>query len=563
MAVHALLLFFSAVRNSATFDEPAHLAAGVEYWKHRDFKIYDLSPPLLRLWAGIPSVLAGANAPPTAQADRSPPLERHWRYADSFVAANLPRFASLLVLTRLWMIPISCLAGWMTYRWAGRLYGRRSALAAAAIYCLNPSALAHGALVTTDAGTAAAMLASCWLWWRFCRSPSWTRWALVCLAVLAAHLCKYTAVLLWPMLLAMALPFVEWRLARRRWLLPVAWVTLALATLVLLNASYGFSQTGRSIGDYRFNSVVFNHVQRVLPPGLPVPLPRLYVDGFDSQKADTDVGYQGFLFGEVYRGAKWYFFPAALLCKLPIAMLLLLAAAVASKLAPRGAAPPARGAGEWSLFLALLVFAVGVLLLGDLNIGTRYLLPALPLTAILISRIWAVRPPAAAKTRLLLPYLRDALLVLLAAESFWVCPRFLTFVNFAVGGPSNGWRLLSDSDFDWGQGLIDLRAWTTEQKNPKIALIYFGFVDPAAYGIHFEPFLHSQAAQYVAVSSYFLDGLRNRIWISPTERRWMGLRYNRALQSKPPVAVVGHTIFIYSREDIDAAAGEILLPPGP
>ena len=565
LAAHVLLLIYSAARNSATFDEPAHLAAGAAYWKHHDFTIYDLSPPLLRLWCGMPAVLAGANAPATDDVDHQPILERHWRYADAFVAANLSRFESLLFYGRLGTIALSCLAGWMTYRWAGRLYGPRSAFAACAMYCLNPSILAHGCLVTTDVGTAAAMLAACWMWWRFCRSPSWPRWTLACLAVLAAHLCKFTAILLWPMLLAMTLPFIHWRISRKWWLLPGAWILLAAGVLVLLNAVYGFRGTGRPIGSFQFDSDFMQRVQGSISAGVPTPLPHLYVEGFDAQKADTQGGYQGFLFGEIYRGAKWYFFPAALLCKLPIAMLLLLAAAVASKLAPRGAAPPARGAGERSLFFGLVVFAAGVIWLGDLNIGTRYLLPAFPLTIILISRIWSVTRAPLAKTRAVLPYLRDALLVMLAIETLWVCPRFLTFVNFAVGGPSNGWRLLSDSDFDWGQGLVELRSWLDEQKNPPIALIYFGFVNPTAYGIHFEPFTHSQNAKYVAVSSYFLDGLRNRIWINTTERRWMGLPYYRDLQTKTPVAVVGHTIFIYSREDIDAAATEIRIapPPGP
>ena len=217
-----MLLVYSAARNSATFDEPAHLAAGVAYWKHHDFSIYDLSPPLLRLWAAIPAVLTRVNSPPThaAYLDHEPILNRHWLYAEAFVTANPYRFAVLLFLARVWMIPISCLAGWMTYRWAGRLYGPRSATAACAMYCLNPSILANGALVTTDVGTTAAILAACWLWWRFCRSPSWTRWTLACLAVLAAHLCKFTALLLWPMLLAMTLPFIQWRLSRLRWLLP-------------------------------------------------------------------------------------------------------------------------------------------------------------------------------------------------------------------------------------------------------------------------------------------------------------------------------------------------------
>jgi hypothetical protein len=304
-------------------------------------------------------------------------------------------------------------------------------------------------------------------------------------------------------------------------------------------------------------------VQQSLPAGTPLPLPGLLVEGFDAQKSDTDVGYQGFLFGEIYRGAKWYFFPGAMLCKLPIAMLLLLAAAAASKLAPRGTAPPARGAGERSLFLALAVFAAGVILLGDVNIGTRYLLPAFPLVFILVSRIWSVDRAATAKTRSLLPYLRDALLVLLAVETLWVSPRFLTFVNFAVGGPSNGWRLLSDSDYDWGQGLIDLRNWMNEEQVPSVALAYFGFVDPRAYGIRFTPFIDPGDARYVAVSSYFLDGLTNRIEIDPARREWIGLPFYRELQTKTPIAVVGHTIFIYSLPDVESAAKESEMPASP
>jgi hypothetical protein len=559
-------LAYSAAGNSATFDEPAHLAAGVEYWKHHDFSIYSLSPPLLRLWAGIPAILAGAHAPPTDPVDRQLILDRHWLYADAFVAANFSRFALLLLLSRLWMIPISCFAGWITYRWTRRLFGWRSAIAACAMYCLNPTVLAHGALVTTDVGTAAAMLASCWLWWRFCRSPSAWRWILVCAPLLAAHLCKFSAVLLWPMMLAMSLPFVPWRRRGRRWLLPAAWVALGLTTLLLLNAVYGFRGTACPLASFSFDSDFMQHLRQKLPANFPSPIPRSILLGIDAQKFDTQDGYEAFLFGEIYQGSRWYYFPAALVCKLPVAMLLLLAAAVASKFGSRGRAPPARRAGEWSIFFALAFFFLGVIVIGDLNIGTRYLLPAFPLAFILISRIWSVDRPTGAKARSFFPYLRDALLALLALETLWVCPRFLTFVNFAVGGPSNGWRLLSNSDFDWGQGLIDLRHWMQQHRVPRVTLIYFGFVDPAAYGIQYTPILLRSDADYVAVSSFFLDGLQGRIvtrWdpaANVNDRTWMTLRYAKALQAKTPVAVVGHTIFIYSLADVESAA---MLSSGP
>ena len=59
--VHALLLTCAARTNSVTFDEFAHLPAGVAYWRHADFSIFDLSPPLLRLVAAAPPTLAGSS----------------------------------------------------------------------------------------------------------------------------------------------------------------------------------------------------------------------------------------------------------------------------------------------------------------------------------------------------------------------------------------------------------------------------------------------------------------------------------------------------------------------
>lgn len=564
IAGHALLLAYSAGANSATFDEPAHLAAGVEYWKRGDWSIYSLSPPLLRLWAGLPAVLAKASAPPTTRESLQPIVGRHWSYADDFVSANFSRFAFLLLLARLGMIPISCFAAWVIFRWAGELYGPVSGAAACAMYCLNPSILANGALVTTDIGTTAAMAATAWLWWRFCRRPSWRGWALVVVAALAAHLCKFTAALLWPVMLAMVIPFALAAAGRARWRLPGAWIGAAAAVLLLLNVLYGFHGSGQTFGSFDFSSNFMRHLQQMLPARFPSPLPRIILLGFDAQKLDTEGGYPAFLFGEIYIGSRWYYYPQALLCKLPVAMLLLAAAALASAPTRRRAVADS-ATGEWSALLGGAVFVLGVLCLGDLNIGTRYLLPAFPFAFVLISRLWSMDRSPTKRSRSLLPYLRNGLLAMLTVETLLVCPRFLTFVNFVVGGPANGWRLLSDSDFDWGQGLIDLRNWMRVHHTDNVALAYFGYVDPAVYGIQFKPIIHPGDDQVVAVSSYFLDGLQNRMVTGAHQRAIVGLPYYKALQEKPPIATAGHTIFIYSREEIESAAEESAIrgPGGP
>jgi hypothetical protein len=558
LAAHALLLGWSAAANSATFDEPAHLAAGAACWRHGDFSIYSLSPPLLHLWAALPAVLARAAVPPTTQADQHWIPERHWYYADQFVYANFARFGFLLRLARWGMIPLSCLAGWIAYRWAATLYGPLSGVAAVALYCFNPEVLAHGSLATTDVGTAAAIFASCWLWWRFCRNPSARMWLLTLLAVTAAHLCKFTALLLWPMLLAMALPLAAPSPRRRKLLL--AWLGLGAATLLLLNALYGFAGTGQRLGVYTFTSDLMLRVQRRMPAHLPVLLPRLWVAGFDAQKTDTQGGYQGFLFGQTYSGNRWYYYPAALLCKLPVSVLALFGVAVISLLAGRGRLWSGDHRDERSMLWGGIIYAAGVFFLSDLNIGVRYLLPAFPFAAILISRLWnrQIYMPGP-----LLRWGRNGLLAIAVLEALWVCPRFLSFINFAAGGPASGWRLLTDSDFDWGQGLIDLRKWMTDNSVPSVTLAYFGLVDPAVYGVHCTPITRPDDESYVAVSSYYLNGLTNRMVIGPNRRAYIQLKYYQTLQTKKPVAVVGNTIFIYPRQVIELAAAQASLQSRP
>jgi 4-amino-4-deoxy-L-arabinose transferase-like glycosyltransferase len=502
---------------------------------------------LLRLWGAIPAVLAGASSPPTNSFQNLPIVSRHSPYADWFISANFLRFASLLFLSRLGMIPISCFVGWITFLWARDLYGLRSGIVACSMYCFNPGALANGSLVTTDVGTAAAIVASCWLWWKFCRSPSWRGWLLALAAVLAAHLCKFTAALVWPMLLAMTLPFGPWR---RRGFLPAAWLGLGIATLFLINAVYGFRGTAKPFGSLPFMSDYMIHIQKSVPSWLPSPLPERYIVGFDAQKFDSGLGYEGFLFGEIYRGARWYFFPIAILCKTPVGLLLLIPLAIFSVI-PRRPQPV-----EESILLAIGVFAAGVIVLGDLNIGTRYLLPMFPLAFVLISRIWSVDLKAVSKGRSLLPNLATGLLLVSIFETLWVCPRFLTFMNSAVGGTSNGWRVLNNADFDWGQGLTDLRHWMQENDVPTVQFAYFGFVDPKVYGVQSTPFIDKSDAQFFAISSYFLDGLQHRILVDKFKRRWIELNFYRQLQQKKPIAVVGNTIFIYSRVEVESAVNE-------
>ena len=69
------------------------------------------------------------------------------------------------------------------------------------------------------------------------------------------------------------------------------------------------------------------------------------------------------------------------------------------------------------------------------------------------------------------------------AGTLRVHPHHLAYFNEIAGGPANGWRLLVDSNLDWGQDLKRLARWMRTNDVPRLKLSYFGSADPAYYGI--------------------------------------------------------------------------------
>ncbi len=71
--------------------------------------------------------------------------------------------------------------------------------------------------------------------------------------------------------------------------------------------------------------------------------------------------------------------------------------------------------------------------------------------------------------------------------SLWVHPHYLIYFNPVAGGPANGYRLLTDSNVDWGQDLLRLKSWMVEHDVESVKLGWFGTADPDYYDITHEP----------------------------------------------------------------------------
>jgi hypothetical protein len=567
LLAHAGLLAWSAVRASVTYDEFAHLPAGVAYWKYREFSIHNLSPPLLRMLGAWPAVLDGAVAPPASSYRKYDERERHWLYADAFMRDNAGRYHRYFVLGRLAMIPWSCLGAVLVFRWSRALFGDIAGVASCALYSFDPNILAHASLVGTDAGVAVALLGATYLWQGFCRAPTPARAVYASLATAAAILCKFTALLIVPVMIGIAL-WSGWMDQKR--LRPLlAGLTICCVTVVVcVNLMYGYWRTFEPLGKLEFQSSLLCTLQRALPRVTPVPLPRDFVLGFDAQKYEAELRPPAYAMGEVYRGARWYYYPLTLVCKLPLAALALVMLTFAS-IARRGLRRD-----EVPLIVMLVVFGAGMALLAEVNVGLRYVLPILPVMFVLIGRVWmtdsshlappraagdprALTHPAASGGAKWTPSRRDrplrwALIVLACVESLAVAPRFLTFFNLAAGPPARAQFILNDSNLDWGQGLIDLRDWMRDNHVDRIGLAYFGRVDPRLYGIEHTPLVEGGDEELIAVSSYFLTGMPHRMRLSNGQLSdHTSLPNHESLRRAKPLATVGRIMYIYRRADVE------------
>jgi len=438
-------------------------------------------------------------------------------------------------------------------------------------------------------------------------------------------------VLLWPVIWAsrlwLAVPGAERKSNIKKAMPHVGIVTLA--SLLVVNLGYGFEGTGRRLGQFEFYS---RTLTRELPANrprlvktdsamldmlgshrinrfrgtwlgmLPCPLPAEFMLGFDDQKIDaegvptrylrpndpavkaSDVeGYPVYLNGVVRGSGWWYYYPYAFLIKTPPGTLVIISLSVLALGLCK------RGREEWFEELAVLIVPVFMFLamtfLTDINIGLRYILPALPYLYIGCGRIAPWLAQAAAGRRVgfaaVLLSISSA-----AASSMMVAPHFLAYFNLIGGGPAGGDRHLIDSNLDWGQDLVNLHQWLkTNAPGQPVGIAYFGQINPDIFRLRGEaidwylpparpgtmPTVPPGRASgtvkpgYYAVSASLAHGLPWRVYDAS---RWAPYQADQAafdyfLKSEP-VARIGYSIFVYklSEEQANLLEQERLRPRG-
>jgi 4-amino-4-deoxy-L-arabinose transferase-like glycosyltransferase len=502
-----------------TWDEPAHLAAGMEWLDRGTYTYEPLHPPLARILIALGPRLAG---------EHSAGYESVWLEGNSILYAG-GAYARNLALARLGVLPFFVLAALVVFAWARRLGGSAEAVCAVLLFTTLPPVLANAGLATTDMAVTATIALAAYVAMRWLDEPTWWRSAALGAALGLAVLSKLSALVFLPAAgLVMALvrrgeprPAVQ-RLARLRLTYLTAFFTIwagyrfAVGPLVAPPAPGARPAVAESSLDRLARAPVY-------------PAPALF-EGLGLLAAKNRAGHKSYLLGEVRDTGWWYFFPVALGVKTPIAFLLLALAGVAA--AARSPAGSRRRLLEPALVAAAMLV---VCLPSRINIGVRHVLPMYPFLAIAagagVVALWRARRAAPAGA------VAAALLVgWQLAASARVHPDYIAYFNeLADRHPE---RILVDSDLDDGQDLNRLADTLRARRIASVALAYAGSATVAEHGLPpvrwLEP--HRPDTGWVAASLYALElGSLDRP--GHDDFAW--------LEAYRPVALVGSSIRLY------------------
>jgi len=543
----ALQMLAAAPSASAVVDEPAHLTSGVLALAQGDLTVNREHPPLAKILAALPVMLLHPVLPPVRAED--PP-----RASEDFEFSYSRRFLyetndadRLLAAARKPIMALSLAAGLLVWLWGRRLLGATAALAGLALTVFEPNLLAHGRLVTTDMAATLFTLGAFAALERTLAGSAAGRptrlWTIASGTALGLGLLsRFSCVLAVPLLGLAAAVDARGALRSRG----ITFVVVVLIALAVVNGFYLAAGQGSVRMLFPLAQEPVTGPLRTAPLAgleasplmrwLPLPLPRLYLEGLDLARY-KNLYQEGpsYLNGRYSEDGFWSYFLQALAMKTTLPMLLL---AVLGLLAMGLRAPPRRELLVWVLLPLAGTIAITTAL-SRAQIGLRYVLPAIPFLCLAGGAGAAAaidRSPAGTPWRRAAGTIVALLLAWHAGEALSIHPYHLAYFNEAAGGPDRGYRHLVDSNLDWGQDLVGLARFMRQRGLDRINLYYFGTADPAYYGI-----TRNVPPQpgWFAISATHLMGvyLPDRDYLAP-------------FRTMPTQATIGHSILLYRLDEV-------------
>src|SRR3989344_2936368 len=201
----------SMSQDAGIVDEVAHIPAGYSYLKFGDFRLNPEHPPLIKDLAAVPLLFMNLDFPDNIAAWTAEP-NGQWETGWNFIYHVGNDADKILFLSRLPILLLAVVFAYVVYRFCKKRYGVPAALLSLFFFTLSPNLLAHSRFVTTDLGIAAFIFFSLYTFFVFLEKPSWKRLWLATIFFALMQLAKFSAVIMYPFFVLLAIiAVIAWK----------------------------------------------------------------------------------------------------------------------------------------------------------------------------------------------------------------------------------------------------------------------------------------------------------------------------------------------------------------
>jgi hypothetical protein len=626
LAIMAVLLYFSALNDSATMDELAHIPSAYSYLSQKDYRLNPEHPPLIKDLSAVPLLFLNLNFP-TDIKEWKDYINGQWDMGRIFIYESGNDADRIIFWSRLPIMLVALLFGWLLFRWVRSLYGDKVGLLALFFFAFSPTFIAHSRYVTTDLGAAFGFFIAISSFLTFLTKKDLAqnddnfkgkekKWLLISgVAFGIAQLLKFSLVIVAPIFVLYGGLWVflrhygnfNWKnFIKDEAKMMGQIIIIGLIGVALIWPVYAFHtwnyppEKQANETNFLLSSFGLKPLSNLVIWMAETPVFRSlghYFLGVLMVMQRAAGGNTTYFVGQISASGWSYYFPLLYLLKEHLAfhIFTLIALILGVKNIKQSAGKNMAGILGWmkeNFVLTASIIFIAIYWLqaisSPLNIGVRHVLPTFPFIYLMISRqivrwvksadaetssgflqsvknLWTKYTRPAPK--LMFSIILLAWMIIVTLISF---PYYLSFYNELAGGTAKGYKIATDSNYDWGQDLKRLKDWvekynrcsqtlspeqcignkiSIEPGKPieKIAIDYFGGGNPKYYfGEQFEPWWSSRGKpadiKWFAISLTYLMGSHARPvdnFIQKPEDTYSWLK------GLTPVARAGTSIFIY------------------
>lgn len=500
-----------------TSDEASHIPAGFYYLKTRQYFINAEHPPLIKDIAAIPLLFLNLKLPQIPEKLRYENIQ--WDFGSDFLF-NVGNDPDLITFcSRTIIILFNGLLLFLVYHFLKKIIGVLPSLISLFLLVFSPNLIAHGSLVVFDVPLALLCLLSILAFSLFLRDLTenrkfWQNFIFALLFTGLTLLTKFQAIFLPPSLFfggLIYILFVKKEFRKKYLLLFIFFSVLILIFIGLIHGfqtinmtvegiqhqiSYSYPSAWPSFGKnflYQLSSLNIFVLNGLIE----------YLVGLMMMVSRAIGAWQSTYFMKnVYgsEGAGPAYFPVLFFTKETLGFLILLFLAILFSIwnflkdnqFKQKIVDFFKNPFNTACFTFFLIYAIFSLTL-KLNIGIRHIFPITFLLYILVAKkisSWLPLDISIFKKEIKISFLLLPFLIMIITAWILIWPYYLSYYNILAGGTLEGYKIATDSNYDWGgQDVKSLGKWVKNNNIEKIYTQIFSNVSLNYYlGEAYQPF---------------------------------------------------------------------------